>query len=880
MESFPKPDGPEAFDAALPFKAVVICCTSVAADLRTELDHQAGQMGGTHKYDLTPDVTHLIVGEYNTPKYRHVARERPDVKPMAAGWIQAVRDLWVNDKEIDFHKLEAEWTLKPFETSGGLAQEDRGRLLCCLTGFLDSEQRQSIEDTVRANGGNYTGDLSKAVSHLIVYQPEGKKYKAAKNWGIPTVCIEWLQDSVERGMILDEKCYDPALPKGERGKGAWMPKEAKRILSGKRPREGPPAAPDDGRRKLRKTASMKLDKQSANLWDDILFKQPSANPQATQQRAGLEQRAVTMPVTAPAGSSLASFTVNHPLSLPQAGAGQSQPDGRIFSGCRFFVHGFSRQQSQVVYEHLESHGAQISSSLADAASPVHPEEQRFLLVPQSSQPNTHPLLPDGVHIVTEFYIERCIYYKRLFDPNEHVFGRPFPQFPIEGFQKLTISTAGFKDVQTHQVSKTVTQLGAEYRASLNRQSSLLICPSIDEVSKQKLDFCLLTKIPVVNMEWLYQCITTGFLVPWDKFLFPELKQRLSIDVDPALEKERQKLKRSRSEPAAKQKADFRAPPSKATVDRTAFENNTPLAQAREGSASEGKDPNESYYETARSNLADSVDGEQVAAPLTEVSENVLNKSPSAKLDQLDQPPRMPLQRFPTGGTIADSEGGDESDAASIRTDKAPSVPDVEAARNRKAEDAEMTQKRLADEAEAARKRKVEEEKTAERLALAKNLMSLVDATAEAAASEGNESFNQASAVGPKRRKREILGRAVSNVSATSSASAESSMTATATKVPQQPTARRVDSNKSAPGALGLLEGMLDGRDMSAETEGEKPPAATQLDYDNPEARKHRAAVVDRMMGNKKAAPRKSLEKPTLEGLKGDDPTSTRRSRRR
>lgn len=101
------------------------------------------QLGGIHKYDLTPSVTHLVVGDYDTPKYRHVARERPDVIPMTAGWIWTVLHLWQEDADIDFSKLEELWRLKPFESSGGsLAPSsdglhERGCLLICLTGFDD-----------------------------------------------------------------------------------------------------------------------------------------------------------------------------------------------------------------------------------------------------------------------------------------------------------------------------------------------------------------------------------------------------------------------------------------------------------------------------------------------------------------------------------------------------------------------------------------------------------------------------------------------------------------------------------------------------------------------------------------------------------------------
>lgn len=68
-------------------------------------------MGATTRADLTGDVTHLVVGDYKTPKYQYVAKERPDVMPMTMLWIEAVRELWINDKEIDVEALEKEHKL-------------------------------------------------------------------------------------------------------------------------------------------------------------------------------------------------------------------------------------------------------------------------------------------------------------------------------------------------------------------------------------------------------------------------------------------------------------------------------------------------------------------------------------------------------------------------------------------------------------------------------------------------------------------------------------------------------------------------------------------------------------------------------------------------
>lgn len=86
----------------------------------------ASQMGAVNKYDLTSDVTHLIVGDSDTPKYRFVARERPDVKCLIPTWIDAVRQSWMDGGETDVDALEIVHRLPTF----------MGRNIC-VTGFDD-----------------------------------------------------------------------------------------------------------------------------------------------------------------------------------------------------------------------------------------------------------------------------------------------------------------------------------------------------------------------------------------------------------------------------------------------------------------------------------------------------------------------------------------------------------------------------------------------------------------------------------------------------------------------------------------------------------------------------------------------------------------------
>lgn len=128
-----------------------------------------------------------------------------------------------------------------------------------------------------ANGAEYHGDLTKAVTHLIAAVPSGKKYEYARMWQVTVVSLEWFQESVERGMVLEEELYDPVLPPEQRGKDAWKRELEEAVALGKRARDVEHAAAvgDSNRRKLRRTASTKLGSQSQSIWADMASFGPS-----------------------------------------------------------------------------------------------------------------------------------------------------------------------------------------------------------------------------------------------------------------------------------------------------------------------------------------------------------------------------------------------------------------------------------------------------------------------------------------------------------------------------------------------------------------------------------------------------------------------------
>ena len=152
--------------------------------------------------------------------------------------------------------------------------------------------RKQIEEAVKNQGGEYRGDLTKEVSHLIALKPSGNKYNFARLWGVKVVSIEWLQQSLERGMTLDETLFDPLLDESQRGRDAWIRRTTSSSSLNKRPRdEDTELVPA---RKLRRTASAKFSSQNEGIWGDIMgggfgLSNDTIDPWAEQQKAPQRQ---------------------------------------------------------------------------------------------------------------------------------------------------------------------------------------------------------------------------------------------------------------------------------------------------------------------------------------------------------------------------------------------------------------------------------------------------------------------------------------------------------------------------------------------------------------------------------------------------------------
>ncbi|KAK0264300.1 protein kinase activating protein dpb11 [Friedmanniomyces endolithicus] len=454
-------------------------------------NHVASRMGATFRLDLTTDVTHLIVGSITTPKYRYVAKSRPDIKVVSIDWLEAVRQAYMKGDDVDVVELEEEHKLGVFHG-----------LQICVTGFDNLEKRTFLSEAVVRQGAEYHGDLTKAVTHLIAAAPTGAKYTHAKAWKIHIVSWKWFKDSLERGMALEESLYDPMLTEEEQGQGAIATVKAK-ISPGKRTRDSESQATSDTRsRKLRRTASTRLHGQSQDMWQDLSTRDDASETLATNQ-----WKEEVAPTYAPQ-----KRTSEEKVQVRQSGASVAEPvavpDG-VFSGCFVLVRGFPRDRASRLQLFLEPQGAMVVKTVKQLEeSSLNPAFRAgYLLVPHAFD-GSHmepPDVPEGTKTVTEWWVERCIHTKKLIDSANDVLSRPLWQAKIADFAGLSICTTGFSGVDFRQTAEAIRLMGADYTEKLVPSVSVLISGS-EVVKEEKAYYAAKHRVSVVSVNWLWECI--------------------------------------------------------------------------------------------------------------------------------------------------------------------------------------------------------------------------------------------------------------------------------------------------------------------------------------------------------------------------------------
>lgn len=501
-----------------PLLGAVICCTSIAPEDRTSLAEYAELMGAEHKLDLTSDVTHLLVGNTDSEKYRYVAKEREDVRVLQPQWIEAVRQRWMNDLPLNLSELEAEYRLP---TLFGLK--------ICITGFDDQNFRAQLQHNVVQNGGQYSGDLTKDVSHLIAAVPDGKKYEFASHWGIKIVSIKWYKDTLDRRMQLDEKLYHPTMLPEVQGLGARRLRVRDEQTAKKRRVEQPQ---QEANRKIRRTASNKFHTQHEEIWKDIA----GGSTSHTDQSASNTSRQ-TRPLALPDVQGNA-VGVNSPAV--RRAAPESDPDGRshpsgILAGTNFVMRGFDLKKKDLLHSTLQMLGAAMHESLGSLCQDDTGREcPKYLILWHASDHSkliNREEIPEDITIVTELWLEWCMTMKKLIPVKEYLLGRTIQKINVPKISKLVVNTSGFHQLSTLHISKIVDCVGARYSETFTPEVSILVCNSAG-VNRDKVLCAQTWNIPIVGPDWLFKLMTEGRIPSVEQFCIGGSKSKRVEEASP------------------------------------------------------------------------------------------------------------------------------------------------------------------------------------------------------------------------------------------------------------------------------------------------------------------------------------------------------------
>ena len=162
----------------------------------------------------------------------------------------------------------------------------------------------------------------------------------------------------------------------------------------------------------------------------------------------------------------------------------------------------------------------------------------FIVIPSKTQAIDVPATPDlSSTLVNEMWIEKCLECRKYVDPTTNVLHKPF-LFPIRDFAALQISSTAFENIELLHVGKAVKLLGAKYEGTLTKNVSVLVCNTTN-VNREKIRHAIKWNIPSVSAKWLWDCVRHNEKKPFDNYLLhpvrqaePSSREQLGRDPDP------------------------------------------------------------------------------------------------------------------------------------------------------------------------------------------------------------------------------------------------------------------------------------------------------------------------------------------------------------
>ncbi|KAI5960078.1 DPB11 [Candida pseudojiufengensis] len=444
-----------------PLAGKTLCCTGVETKTRLQIIKNIDTLGGINYDDLMTDVQYLIVGNRKTEKYKFCIKYRPDIIFLTQDSIIKAYENW-KIGEIDEIRLE-DYKLPIFdEINTCFSRVDLPQFqiknLINNASFRKSHIREEeftskkLMQSILDNGGKAKESLSNNQDCMISADPRGTRYDKAIEWKIPVVHPIWILDSILRGAALDFEDYilqEDNDQLYEKGCNDWNeiinPKPIKEKL--------PPITTN-------KDLPKKVNKShKAEIWNSIMDNTKVQKKSKEQDSTWNDEE---------------SDSENEEPLKPTTTIDKKSKSTLFLGFCFLFV-GLNSRESELLSERIETFQGEITKDVYDN-SITH------ILVSANQgnhTPSTLKLLPSEtkqkitngeIKLVTEFFIERCIFYQKVILDR---WGQPIKGL-IQSTKKFKISTTGFTGIELLHIGKLIKFLNFEYCESLSDQRDLLI----------------------------------------------------------------------------------------------------------------------------------------------------------------------------------------------------------------------------------------------------------------------------------------------------------------------------------------------------------------------------------------------------------------------
>ncbi|EJS43143.1 dpb11p [Saccharomyces arboricola H-6] len=484
-----------------PFQGITFCPTAINNEIISKkISKKIIKLGGIFSKDLTRQVNVLIVGSTtNTNKFRFAVKHRFDIIFVDIDAINDIYQLWLSGENILPQSGISASASNTSEMLKILYQRFSFKFLQnfnIFIGRISDTRKASIDELVRSikkfgcssynyqnfvikDSASHNGDDENSNAQISIFVTDtlsGARVNAAIDQNLPIIHFKWILDCHRRNALLP---YDPyyLLPE------------------------------------VKDSAYDSIGLNSCDCWDKINSTFPTnINLQTSLQR---QQSSSALASSLPKTSSLLnkfkpkgdkiwdkamSFQQHNKTNFSVLGQSSSSINGiddrssekvtLIFSNCSFVIHhSFPANHRSILTKIIIQNGGKVENSHLDGFY-----DHSYSIIPSEKSLDSFNDLPDITGnddgIVTEFFIERCLYYQKLLNPIDS-WSRPFlgtMDFQVSSSSKLlhheispsptlNVTITGFSGVELLHLTKILNLLkptGINYVEYLNKSTDILL----------------------------------------------------------------------------------------------------------------------------------------------------------------------------------------------------------------------------------------------------------------------------------------------------------------------------------------------------------------------------------------------------------------------